>query len=90
MRPKKPVVKPPKPAVKVSAQSKRSVFLITLGLPLFLVSSVVLYRRVIEGQEKKVQVGEYTPDGGLRMFSPEEKEKRDANTWLTWIFGKDN
>ena len=75
---------------RVSANSKRSAFLIMLGLPLFLVSSIVLYRRVIEGQEKRVQVGEYTPDGGLRMFTPQEKEKRDESTWFTWIFGKEN
>lgn len=60
-----------------------------LGFPLFLVSSVVLYRRVVEGHDKKVQLGEYTPDGGLRVFTPEEKEKKDESRWLTWIFGKD-
>lgn len=74
---------------KPSQQSQRSVLLIMLGLPLFVVSSVVLYRRVFEGHDKRVQLGEYTPDGGLRVFSPEEKERKDESRWLTWIFGKD-
>lgn len=92
VRPVKPVSSnpPPKKTVgKVSAQSQRSVFLIMLGLPLFLITSVVLYRRVFEGQDKRIQLGEYTPDGGLRVFSQEEKEKKDSNSWLTRIFGKD-
>lgn len=82
----------PKIGVKpapVSAQSKRSAFLIMLGLPLLLVSSVILYRRVFEGQGKRVQQGEYTPDGVLRLFTEEEKREVDRKSWLTRIFGID-
>lgn len=76
-------------ASPVSKQSKRSVFLIMLGLPLVLISSVVLYRRVFEGQGKRIQQGEYTPDGGLRLFTEEEKKEVDKKSWLTRIFGTD-
>lgn len=65
----------------------RSAFLLMVGIPLFLTTSVVLYKRVYQGNEKKVQVGEYTPDGGLRMFNEAEKEERDRKSWLTRIFG---
>lgn len=69
--------------------NKNSVFLIMLALPLFTVSTYVLYKRVILGQPKRVQQGEYTPDGGLRIFDAEEKKERNSNTWTTWFFGKE-
>lgn len=59
-----------------------------VGLPLFVISSVVLYRRVIEGERKRVQVGEYTPDGGLRVFDDAEQADRDRSRWMTRIFGR--
>lgn len=67
--------------------NRRSTFLLLVGIPLFITTSVVLYKRVYEGHEKKVQLGEYTPDGGLRIFNEAEKVERDKKSWLTRIFG---
>lgn len=83
----KPPIEVPKPNFK--GKGNRSAFLVMLSLPLLAVTSAVLYKRVFVGEPKRVQTGEYTPDGGLRMFTEKEKEERDAETWMTRIFGKE-
>lgn len=59
------------------------------GVTLMVFSSVPLYKRVIKGEDKKKQMGELTPDGGLRMFDEKEIEQRERQSYFTRIFGSD-
>lgn len=52
-------------------------------------SSVALYRREFLGQEKRKQLGEFTPDGGLRMFDEKEIAERERQSFFTRIFGSE-
>ncbi|PRT52560.1 hypothetical protein B9G98_00180 [Wickerhamiella sorbophila] len=83
----RPPIEVPKPNFK--GKGNRSVFLIMLSIPLVAVTTAVLYKRVLVGQPKRVQTGEYTPDGGLRMFTEDEREDRDSKSWMTRIFGRE-
>jgi hypothetical protein len=73
----------------VASNGQCSAKLIVFGLTVMAFSSVPLYKRVIKGEEKKKQIGELTPDGGLRMFDEKEIEKRERESYFTQVFGSD-
>ena len=88
--PPKPRQEEPKLRLNLKNKQNRSIFLIMLSLPLIAVSSVVLYKRLYLGQPKRMQAGEYTPDGGLRIFTEEEKMEKDKSSWFVKLFGREH
>lgn len=83
----KPRVNAPKKAPPISPLSVKLFF---IAIPILVVSSAVLYKRIVLGEEKRSQKGEFTPDGGLHMFSEAEVSRKEQEKLSTKIFGGEN
>lgn len=57
---------------------------------LFLFYFIFFLKIVINGEEKRQQIGEMTPDGQLRIFSEQEKIQREKDSYFTKIFGTES
>lgn len=71
-------------------KKQQSIKLILIGIPIMVVSSYMLYKRLVLGEEKRRQVGEMTPDGQLRFFNQQELIEKERETWFTTIFGTES
>ncbi|KAB8282830.1 hypothetical protein B0I72DRAFT_139899 [Yarrowia lipolytica] len=63
--------------------------MILLSLPFVVLSSVILYKRLYMGEDKRVQIGEQTEEG-IRWFTPEEIKKKDEEKIFTKVFGNED
>lgn len=89
----KELVETGKPNWKLAPKEVKSryygIYMILLGLPIFLVLSTVLYRRLEGKSTRKVQEGEILENGDVRKFDEAEKWSTEKNSILYKIFGRD-
>ncbi|ODQ77332.1 hypothetical protein BABINDRAFT_10234 [Babjeviella inositovora NRRL Y-12698] len=75
-----PYDKTNKPPVPLELQKRaKGLKLIMFGLPVFIISSYVLFERKVMGKERRVQTGEMMPDGTIREFEAWEIKEKDRN-----------
>lgn len=65
------------------------IYMILLAIPVVLVTSVELYRRLEGKSTKKIQQGEILDNGEVRKFDELEKYKVEKQSWSYRLFGKD-
>ncbi|RCK63840.1 hypothetical protein Cantr_10772 [Candida viswanathii] len=70
-------------------QRYRGLHLILLSIPVLLITSVEMYRRLEGKATKKVQQGELLPNGTSRDFNEAEKRKVEESSWASKLFGID-
>ncbi|KAG5367051.1 hypothetical protein CJU89_1498 [Yarrowia sp. B02] len=73
----------------VPADKARGYKMIMLSIPFVILSSWVLYKRLYQGEEKRVQIGEQTEEG-IKWYTPEEIKKKDEEKIATKVFGNED
>ena len=64
------------------------IYMVLLSIPVILVPSIELYRRLEGNSTKKVQEGELQGKE-VRKFGEKEKWERERNSFMYKVFGKD-
>lgn len=65
------------------------VYMILFSIPMLLIPSYEIYRRLEGKSTKKVQTGEILEDREIRKFDENEKWQREKDSLMFKIFGKD-
>lgn len=63
--------------------------MVLFSVPVLLLSSYELFRRLEGKSTKKVQQGELLQGNEVRKFDEQEKWKVERESWMYKIFGKD-
>lgn len=65
------------------------VYMILFSIPMLLIPSYEIYRRLEGKSTKKVQQGEILEDREIRKFDENEKWQREKNSLMYRVFGRD-
>lgn len=65
----------------------KAIYMILFGIPLTLVTSYPLYTRIVSGEERKEQQGEFLPNGQIKVFDEYEKKEHEKSSWFNTLFG---